>query len=240
MARTDPLRPGLPTARGALMLTLERPWLTYDLGAPMRVLSWAVHRPGFVTASRILWREVHEDDLPHDVDAETWLANDLAARDASDAVTFLTSRDLARHHTHTACIDGITAEAVITIGLANAERIGRREDYTGRDWGKDWGTINIALRVDHPLSDIGLLEAMSLVTEARTAAVIDLGYRLGTGIATGTGTDCIALAAPPGDANYAGKHTALGEAIGKTTYAAILEGGRQWQVDDTERRARSG
>ena len=221
------------------MLTLERPWLCYDLGAPMRILSWAVNRPGFATASRILWREVHERDLPRDLDVDTWLAGELAARNASDAVTFLTSRDLARHHRQCVCVEGITAEAVVTIGLANAERIGRREDYSGRDWGKDWGTINIALRVDHPLSDIGLLEAMSIATEARTAAVIDLGHRLGTGIATGTGTDCIALAAVPGDMPYAGKHTALGEAMGRAVYAATLEGGRQWQQDDTERRARS-
>lgn len=222
------------------MLTLEQPWLCYDLGSPMRVLSWAVHRPGFVTASRILWREVHETDLPRDLDVGQWLSGELAARNASDAVTFLTSRALTRHHRHRVTVDNATAEAIITIGLSNAERIGQREDYTGRDWGKDWGTINIALRLDQPLSDIGLLEAMSLATEARTAAVIDLGHRLDTGIATGTGTDCIAIAAPPGDTPYAGKHTALGEAIGKAVYTAVIEGGRQWQIDDTERRARSG
>ncbi|MCW9042197.1 MAG: adenosylcobinamide amidohydrolase [Pseudopelagicola sp.] len=222
------------------MLTHECPWLFYDLGAPMRVLSWAVHRPGFVTASRIVWREVHEDDLPQDIDAETWLASELAARGAADAVAFLTSRTLVRHHTHTARVEDVTAQAVITIGLSNAERIGSREDYSGRDWGKDWGTINIALRVDTPLSDIGLLEAMSLATEARTAAVIDLGHRVATGIATGTGTDCIAIAAPAGDLPYAGKHTALGEAIGQATYTAILKGAQQWQIDDTKRRARAG
>lgn len=222
------------------MLTLEQPWLCYDLGSPMRVLSWAVHRPGFVTASRILWREVHETDLPRDLDVGQWLSGELAARNASDAVTLLTSRALTRHHRHRVTVDNATAEAIITIGLSNAERIGQREDYTGRDWGKDWGTINIALRLDQPLSDIGLLEAMSLATEARTAAVIDLGHRLDTGIATGTGTDCIAIAAPPGDTPYAGKHTALGEAIGKAVYTAVIEGGRQWQIDDTERRARSG
>lgn len=222
------------------MLTLEQPWLCYDLGSPMRVLSWAVHRPGFVTASRILWREVHETDLPRDLDVGQWLSGELAARNASDAVTFLTSRALTRHHRHRVTVDNATAEAIITIGLSNAERIGRREDYTGRDWGKDWGTINIALRLDQPLSDIGLLEALSLATEARTAAVIDLGHRLDTGIATGTGTDCIAIAAPPGDTPYAGKHTALGEAIGKAVYTTVIEGGRQWQIDDTERRTRSG
>lgn len=222
------------------MPTLSRPWLAFDLGEEMRVLSWAVHRPGFVTASRILWREVHEDDLPRDLDAETWLASELAARGASDAVAFLTSRDLARHHCKTARVEDVTAHAIITIGLSNAERVGSREDYTGRDWGKDWGTINIALRVDQPLSDIGLLEAMSVATEARTAAVHDLGHRVATGIATGTGTDCIAVAAPPGHMPYAGKHTALGEAIGKATYDAVLEGARQWLIDDTERRSRAG
>ena len=38
--------------------TLTRPWLVADLGAPMRVLSFAPYRPGFVTVHHIVWREL--------------------------------------------------------------------------------------------------------------------------------------------------------------------------------------
>lgn len=47
---------------------LMRPYLLLDLGAPHRVISWAVHRPGMVEASRILWREVRDADLPPGLD----------------------------------------------------------------------------------------------------------------------------------------------------------------------------
>jgi hypothetical protein len=74
---------------------LDRPWLTLDLGTEMPVLSWAVNAPGLVTARRILWREVRNADLPEDLDVESWLAQQLAARDAQDAVCFLTSCNIA-------------------------------------------------------------------------------------------------------------------------------------------------
>jgi hypothetical protein len=31
------------------MLTLDAPWLDWDLGAEMPVISWALNRPGIVT-----------------------------------------------------------------------------------------------------------------------------------------------------------------------------------------------
>ena len=46
-----------------MRIACDRPWLGVDLGAPHRVLSWAVHRPGLVSAQRILWREVRDADL---------------------------------------------------------------------------------------------------------------------------------------------------------------------------------
>ena len=57
-----------------------------------------------------------------------------------------------------------------------------------------------------------------------------------------TGTDCIAVAAPlSGEpAQFAGKHTALGEAIGDAVYRATAEGIREWRVDFDEMQARIG
>lgn len=207
-----------------MTLTLDAPWLDLDLGRPHRVLSWSLTNPGFVTARHILWREVRNADLPRDFDVMAWFRAELAGRGQGDAVAMLTSRDLAAVETAETAVDGVTAFCVATVGLSNAERVGHRIDRSG----KDWGTINIALRTDMALTDGALLELSSIVTQARTAAVIDTGHLLSAGIATGTGTDCIAVAAPPGDTGFAGLHTALGEAAGRATYDAVRRGAQVW------------
>jgi adenosylcobinamide amidohydrolase len=207
-----------------MSLRLQRPWLEMDLGAPHRVLSWALTNPGFVTASRIVWRQVRNADLPADLDVTGWFARELAAQGWADAVAMLTARDLAAFQQTSAEIEGITARCVATTGLSNAERIGSRLDRTGRDW----GTINIAVQLLQPLSDAALIETLSIAAQARTTAVIDTGHRLPTGIATGTGTDCIAIAAPAGTEAFAGLHTAVGQAVGRCVYDAVRAGAQVW------------
>ena len=212
-------------------VTLERPWIEFDLGTEMQVLSWAVNRPGLVTARRILWREVRNSDLPRDLDVTEWFAGELAQRGCEDAVAFLTSRDVRRYCEASATVEGISAHAVATVGLSNAERAGSRMDYASRNW----GTINVALCLSEGLTHAGLIEAMSIAVQARTAAVMDAGIILPSGTATGTGTDCVALAAPAGANPYAGLHTATGEAIGKAVYQAVHTGALEWKA--TNRRA---
>lgn len=209
-----------------MTVTLARPWLDLDLKTPHRVLSWAVVNPGLVTARRILWREVRNADLPEDLDAAAWLRGELHRRGRADAgaVAMLTSRDLDAFETSQTTVDSVTATCIATVGLSNAERVGSRADRSGHDW----GTINVALVLSLPLADVGLIETLSVVAEARTAAVIDAGHRVPAGLATGTGTDCIAVAAPAGVTAFAGLHTACGEAAGRATYDAVHRGARVW------------
>ena len=122
--------------------------------------------------------------------------------------------------------DGI---AVITLnnppvnGLGNALRAGDPPG-PGRV-----GTINLLCRSSAPLTAEAQLEALALAAEARTLAVREAGVpSTRTGLpASGTGTDCIVIASPrgraPGGVPYAGKHTAIGHAIG----AAVLEATRR-------------
>ena len=208
-------------------IQLARPWLTFDLGIEMQVLSWAINRPGFVTARRILWREVRNADLPRGLDVQEWFQRELSAQGLSDCVAFLTSRDVSCYAENTATVGHISAHCVATVGLSNAERVGHRIERSAQDW----GTINIAVRLNSPLSQAGLIEALSIATQARTAAIMEIRLPLSSGIATGTGTDCIAVAALPGPQNYAGLHTELGEAIGAAVYRATLLGARQWETD---------
>ncbi|MDF1803422.1 adenosylcobinamide amidohydrolase [Thalassovita sp.] len=205
---------------------IERPWVEFDLGAQMRVLSWAINRPGLVSARRILWREVRNADLPPDLDVHSWLGTVLADRKAEDAVCFLTSRDVSATTQAKAQVGAAQAQAVATVGLSNAERIGTRfmRDPSA------WGTINVAVRLNVGLTETAMLEAVSIATQARTAAVMEVGLQLPTGLATGTGTDCIAVASPEGTEPFAGLHTEVGHALGQAVYSAVLDGATAWMV----------
>lgn len=224
-----------------MVVTLDAPWLEFDLGQDMQVLSWAPYRAGFQRARRILWRQVRNADLPEGLDVGAWLRAELQARDALDAVCMLTSRDVCAHHLAVAEVEGVAVTALATVGLSNAERVGHRVDRSGRDWNRDlaqelrardYGTINIGLRINAPLSQTGLLEALSIAVQARTTAILEAGHVLPdlAGLATGTGTDCIAVAAPGGGNDYAGLHTAIGHAIGEAVLQAVGEGARAWQA----------
>lgn len=216
-------------------VVLTRPWLEFDLGAEMQVLSWAINRPGFVTARRILWREVRNADLSEDLDVTAWLDAELTGINATDAVAFLTSADVTRFATATAKVGRCTADCVVTVGLSNAERVGHRVERTAAHW----GTINIAVRLNCGLAQTGLIEALSIATQARTAAVMDVNLMLPTGCATGTGTDCIAVAAGFGSTPYAGLHTDIGEALGAAVYSATLQGARDWMKGPLNLRERA-
>ena len=211
-------------------IILNAPWLTIDFPKPLQVLSWAIDRPGLVEADRLVWREVKNKDLPVDLDVRKWLLQQLEAQQLDNAVTMLTSRTIERYVVREATVEDIHALCVVTVGLSNAERVGKRVDRTG----KDWGTINVAVVLDAGLTEAAMLEAMSIATEARTAAICDAHYTIATGHATGTGTDCIAIAAPKGDNCFAGLHTAIGEAIGKSVYDAIQSAVSDWIIEDKQ------
>ncbi|MDO9526570.1 MAG: adenosylcobinamide amidohydrolase [Gemmobacter sp.] len=208
-----------------ISVALDRPWLRARLPHPMRVLSWAPVNPGYQITDQILWREVRNADLTPDFDAIRWFADQIAGQ-APGAVGLLTSRDVGTWVEARARVQGITAHAIATVGLSNAESVGTRLPYHPADY----GTINVAVAVDVGLSEIAQLEALSIAVQARTAAVMAGGMTLATGVATGTGTDCLALACNVGDGCFAGLHTAVGEAVGAATRNAVATGVSNWQA----------
>lgn len=216
-----------------ITVTEARPWLVADLGRPQRVLSFAPYRPGFVTASQVVWREVRNADLTADLDVADWFARDLAQQGHANAVALLTSRDI-RCFTHvTAEVEGQRASCLATVGLGNAEAIGSRRPPDGIGWSTNYGTINILVQIESGLTDTALIEAMTIAAQARTVAVMGCGLRLPDGRhASGTGTDCIAIAADAGDQAYAGLHTALGEVIGAVVHSAVSQGAAAWVLEN--------
>jgi len=90
------------------------------------------------------------------------------------------------------------------------------------------GTINVIVLVNTPLVDGALVRAVMTATEGKTAALQELSVpsRQSAGLATGTGTDQIAIAAPVSGAaalTSAGHHSVLGELIGRTVRDAVKQ-----------------
>jgi adenosylcobinamide amidohydrolase len=195
---------------------------------PQRTLSSAIVGGGFSRANAVAWRYVRNAELPHDVDPTVLLERALATAGLGDAVGMLTARELARFECVTEESGGFAARAVATVGLSNAVAAG---DPPGP---LAIGTINVLLQLSQPLTDGAFVEALALAAEARTAAVMEARVlsRRSCRWATGTGTDCLVVAAPvavdEAAVTFVGKHTVPGSLAGAAVYEAVRRGVHQW------------
>jgi len=210
-----------------LVDTAQARALVVRLGAPHDVLSWAIANGGRTRTDLVVWREVRATELGPAVDARAFMKDTLARLGAAHAVGLLTARDVRRHELERATRDGVVAECLATVGLGNLLAVG---DPTMTR--APVGTINLLCRVSVGLTEEALVEASAIATEGRTAAVIASGLRspLTGRPATGTGTDCIVIAAPTAlrPEPFAGKHTACGSAIGAAVFGAVARGVARW------------
>lgn len=204
-----------------LALSLQPSWLIAQFATDHAMTSWAVVGGGLRTARTVAWLQVRDAELSPAIDAPDFLRARLDAAGLAGAVGLLTSRRLDRYVDVTAAHGDVHARCIATVGTGNALRAG---DPPGD---ARIGTINLLCHVSVALSAEARLEALALATEARALAVREADVAsTRTGLpASGTGTDCVVIAAPAhgAPAIYAGKHTALGHVIG----AAVLEATRR-------------
>lgn len=220
---------GRPELREAMKCTHDGAWLIARFAAPQRLASWAIVGGGLRRGTTVAWLQVGDRELRPPLDERDHLRDRLAGRGLGDAVGLMTSCDVGRYVDETRTWGERSARCIVTVGLGNALRAGDPPGPCGRI-----GTINLLCAVDAPLSDEALLEALALAAEARALAVREAAIpsrRTGEP-ATGTGTDCIVIAAPDGAdrARYAGKHTALGHLIGAAVHGAVARGVAAWRA----------
>ncbi|MEK5467469.1 adenosylcobinamide amidohydrolase [Paenibacillus sp. FSL M7-0896] len=129
----------------------------------------------------------------------------------------------------------------VTAAAGNAARAGSQRSVLAAYRA---GTINIMLGIDGWLSQSAMVNAVMTATEAKAAALTDLGIvdsENGLG-ATGTTTDAIVIAVS-GSRRYAAEHvyagtaTDLGGAIGRLVYSAVTESLRSVKAAQSESRA---
>lgn len=113
----------------------------------------------------------------------------------------------------------LSVECWVTCGLSNVRRVGDTADEEISP-----GTINIWLYINQALSDTALAEALIMLTESKVTTIRDKEVKSPiSGLpASGTGTDSHAVFCPHGDEKitYCGKHTIVGELIGRAVINA--------------------
>lgn len=121
----------------------------------------------------------------------------------------------------------------VTAGFSNAARVSAKPLTQYRP-----GTINIIVMVDGCLTDEALVESVITATEAKAAALQDLGIRCLDGrIATGTTTDAVVIGAiceaseiSAGGCwiEYTGLATEFGNRLSEAVYEALFSAGRKY------------
>lgn len=178
--------------------------------------------------AKVIWQDAakyrERIAAPHGLPAEKCATLGTAANMNNAAIVEETFR---RHH----------IVATVTGGVeCNAGRIGDpasvyEEDGNYISLENDAplaGTINTMLFISQELTPGALVRCIMTATEAKTAALQELNVnsRYSSGLATGTGTDQIAVACMLGDGaplGGAGKHCKLGELIGRCVKKAVMQ-----------------
>ena len=202
-------------------------WLVAGFAEPWAVVSWAVVNGGWQRTRQVAWLYLRLNEIAGVTDAAEWMQAQLYAEGLGGAVGFMTSRRAGTFVEATGADQECSAWAVGTVGLSNALRAG---DSSGPIVMP--GTINMLVCCSQPLTVEAATEALCLVSEAKALAMMESGVnsvRSGKA-ATGTGTDYLAVAWPiHGERTpYAGKHTAVGSAVGQAAYAAVAKGVSEW------------
>src|SRR3989442_45795 len=203
--------------------TVRERTLVISLPLPYRVLSWAPLAGGLVEAQTIINHQVRTDEYAAH-EPEVFLQALVQRLNLKASVVgLMTGVKMERLVRRIGHRDPFTSECFATVGLSNALAVG--DPATCEE---NLGTINLILVINRPLTAAALVEAAAIATEAKVRALYAAGVKstVSEALATGTGTDCMAIACPSGEPayRYCGKHTQLGTLLGQVAYEAITEG----------------
>lgn len=198
--------------------------------APRPVLSSAVLNGGRVTADHILNLRVvkNRSGSKGPFEPSTVTLDKYGRRMGWNGtlVGMMTAADADSFRREDRTEQGATVTALVTAGISNARRAGDRAECRDMILAvPETGTINIIMLTDARLTEAAMVEAVLTVTEAKAAALQDLGVRNPeTGSpATGTGTDAVAVVGGHGpvEIGYCGKHMLFGEMLASTVIRAL-------------------
>ena len=224
-----------------MKIVCEEKHLSIQLERPSKIASWCVINGGLTEGREVFWAEVKNSDLSVDIDVKEYLRGRWKAAELSPDIAFLTSASVCSYVYKQESFSDLIVDAISTVGLGNALRVGDKTQFD-----HSVGTINILVEINQELTEAALMEAMNIATEAKATAVLDSGV-LSTESkmsASGTGTDCVAVASNVvrqdgsehsvdiSPVQFCGKHTKLGEIVGRLCYQIVSDGICKWKQTD--------
>ncbi|MDY0189763.1 MAG: adenosylcobinamide amidohydrolase [Desulfuromonas sp.] len=195
---------------------------------PLRVTSSAVLNGGVVYADHLVNLKVHKDNICSELPSETLAKYATKCGWAGTTVGMMTAASMNSFRMAKHSEQGVDIVVLVTAGLGNARRIGDCAEYRYiADPAATLGTINIVVLTSAQLSAAASIEAVLMVTEAKAAALQDAGIKsaISNSIATGTGTDSVAIVSGNGApcVSYCGKHVLFGEILGRSVRATLAD-----------------
>ncbi|MCV4233182.1 adenosylcobinamide amidohydrolase [Virgibacillus sp. LDC1] len=205
----------------------EQPHIRISLPEPAAFISSAIYGGGFVRLDHIVNRYV---DRHYDCsDPVNDMFNFMGAHGypAESTAGLMTAVNLKYASIREERSEQVSILCCTTAGVGNAARAGSsRTTFAAYQP----GTINIMLLIDGMMTPACMLNAVLTATEAKAAALYDLGVKdHETGaVATGTTTDAMVLGVSGNTAygvnhHYAGTATDLGGMIGRLVYESVTE-----------------
>jgi adenosylcobinamide amidohydrolase len=224
----ETMHPERLTAKIILEQTPDHLHVQFDTG--YRVLSSAVLNGGFVEASHILNLKVAKQaavSIPSFKPPAVELSGYCQKQGWQGiAVGMMTAASMDSCRMVKTAHQGVDVIVLVTAGLSNARRAGDYAEY--REIGTPQylaGTINIICLTTAVLTPAAMIEAVITATEAKSAALQNLGIKspASKAPATGTGTDAIVIAGGHGpiSVKYCGKHVIFGEILAKLVIEAV-------------------
>ncbi|KKK63524.1 hypothetical protein LCGC14_2993410, partial [marine sediment metagenome] len=183
---------------------------------PHQVISSAVLNGGIVQASHLVNLGVPKR-LASLEPPEVTLAKYCADAGWSGTIVgMMTAASMDSFRMARESVQNVDVVVLVTSGLSNPRRVGDRAEHRKMaTQSEEIGTINIIAMTSTILTGPAMVEALMIVTEAKSAALQEAGIRspVSNKIATGTGTDAIAVVSGlgPETVRYCGKHVLFGE-----------------------------
>ena len=222
--------------RGAGLWRGERHYVL-RLDRPYTFLSSAPLGEGILDCRWILSLEVGpDDDVTYPMEYLRTRASSFGIPAAESLIGLLTAVPHVDVQVASRSEDGVTVTALATVGISNASGPGQRDVPLSKDTPCERaiadvpGTINQITLIDADLSHGALARASTMITEAKTLALMEAGITTrGGSAATGTSTD-VTVVGHSGRGvhfDYAGSATLVGWLAADTAYETVRLGIRR-------------
>jgi len=208
-----------------IQIEIDREAVVVRAERPLTTVSSAVVGGGLGRASAIV--NVHVPKNFRGEHADRVLGEFVSRRSIpAPWIGLLTGAQTQNAEVATETMDGITATAVVTVGLSNPASAGRSAVAACLP-----STINTILVVDAAAAPAALVNLVMTVTEAKVMAMAEAGVRTTDGdLASGTSTDAVVVAAT-GDGRrceFGGPVSDLGYVAARAARTALSAGIDRW------------